>query len=194
MLHIRLIEYNEVFVRIAIGEFEKMRLPYLTIAILIAAAVAAAQDRAAAAPSSATRSSAVNVSPAQAAIDRAAAANRYIFLFFWKGKGPPTEKAWAAFQSAMAKLADTAQAVSVRITDPAEKKLVDKYGVSHGPMPLVLAVAPCGAITKAFARTFDEKELRTAFVSPCTRPHVCYIRLSACMAEVDIPFQEKQKC
>ncbi|MFZ1935567.1 MAG: hypothetical protein WCB27_10080 [Thermoguttaceae bacterium] len=144
-----------------------MRLPYLTIAILIAAAVAA-QGRAATAPTGAGRSAAVNVSRAQAAIDRAAAANKYVFLFFWKEKGPATEKAWAALQPAIAKVADTARAVSIRVTDPAEKKLVDKYGVSHGPMPLVLAVAPCGAITKAFAKTFDEKELRTAFVSPCT--------------------------
>ncbi len=36
-------------------------------------------------------------------------------------------------------------------------------------MPLVLAVAPCGAITKAFTKTVDEKELRTAFVSPCNQ-------------------------
>ncbi len=107
-----------------------MRLLLLTTAILIAA-VAAAQERAAAALSSATRSAAVNVSQAQAAIDRAAAANKYVFLFFWKEKGPPTDKAWAAFQPAMAKVADTAQAVSIRITDPAEKKLVDKYGVSR---------------------------------------------------------------
>ena len=36
-------------------------------------------------------------------------------------------------------------------------------------MPLVLAVSPCGAITKAFTKAFDEKQLRTAFVSPCTQ-------------------------
>ena len=36
-------------------------------------------------------------------------------------------------------------------------------------MPLVLAIAPCGAVTKGFTKTFDEKQLRTAFVSPCTQ-------------------------
>jgi hypothetical protein len=36
-------------------------------------------------------------------------------------------------------------------------------------MPLVLAVAPCGAITKAFTKAFDENQLRAAFVSPCTQ-------------------------
>ena len=33
----------------------------------------------------------------------------------------------------------------------------------------MLAVAPCGAITKAFTKAFDESQLRTAFVSPCTQ-------------------------
>ena len=58
--------------------------------------------------------------------------------------------------------------VSIQATDPAEKRIVDKYGVSRAPMPLVLAVAPCGAVTKAFTKAFDEQQLRTAFVSPCT--------------------------
>jgi len=144
-----------------------MKHSYLTIAILMVTTVAAAQDRAATAPAATARSAAVNVSPAQAAIDRAAAANKYVFLFFWKEKSPPTDKAWAAFQPAMAKVADMAQAVAIQVTNPAEKKLVDKYGVSRAPMPIVLVVAPCGAITKAFTKTFDEKQLRTAFVSPC---------------------------
>jgi hypothetical protein len=155
----------------AIGELRPMRLFPFPIAILVcllSVAAAAAQGRVPATPSR-TDQSVASVSPAQAAIDRAAAANKYVFLFFWKEKGPATDKAWAVFQPAMAKMADTAQAVSIRVTDPAEKKLVDKYAVSHAPMPLVLAIAPCGAITKAFATTFDEKELRTAFVSPCTQ-------------------------
>jgi hypothetical protein len=169
LLYIRLIEYNEVFVPVAIGEFGKMKLLYLTTAILIGAAVAAAEDRGATAPSATGRSAAVNTSPAQAAIDRAAAANKYVFLFFWKEKGSQTDQAWAAFQSAMAKVGDRAGAVSIWVADPAAKKLVDKYGARGAPMPLVLAVAPCGAITKAFTKAFDEKQLRTAFVSPCTQ-------------------------
>jgi hypothetical protein len=35
-------------------------------------------------------------------------------------------------------------------------------------MPFVLAIAPNGAMTKGFTTQFDEKELRQAFVSPCT--------------------------
>jgi hypothetical protein len=109
-----------------------------------------------------------SVSPGQAAIDRAVAANKYVFLFFWKEKDQKTDKTYADFASAAAKLTNLAEVVSIQITNPAEKKVVDRFSVTRAPMPLVLSVAPSGAITKAFTKTFDEKELRTAFVSPST--------------------------
>ncbi len=110
-----------------------------------------------------------NVSQGQAVIDRAAAAQKYVFLFCWKDKNPQTDKAWNVLQPAVANMANSADVASIQITDPTEKKIVDKYGLTRAPMPLVLAIAPCGAITKGFTKTFDEKQLRTAFVSPCTQ-------------------------
>ena len=101
-------------------------------------------------------------------MDRAAAAQKYVFLFFWKEKSPQTDKAWSVLQPAMAKMADWADVVAIQITDPAEKQIVDKFGVSGAPMPLVLAIAPSGAVTKAFPKQFDEAQLQQAFVSPCT--------------------------
>jgi len=109
------------------------------------------------------------VSPGQAAMDRAAAANKYIFVFFWKEKNAQTDKAWEVFQPAAAKMADSAEVVSIQIADAAEKKIVEKYGLNRAPMPMVLSIAPCGAITKTFIKTFDESQLRAAFVSPCTQ-------------------------
>lgn len=146
-----------------------MRLFHSPLAILVcllSVAVATAQDRAGTPPS---QQPAAEVSRAQAEIDRAAKANKYVFLFFWKEKGSQTDKAWAVLEPAMAKMADAAAVVSIQVTNPAEKKLVDKYGLNRAPTPLVLAIAPCGAITKAFTKTFTDKELRTAFVSPCTQ-------------------------
>jgi hypothetical protein len=150
----------------------KLFLPTITILICaLGATIATAQDRASTARSSTdkTDKSATNASQAQAAIDRAAAANKYVFLFFWKEDNPQTGKAKNIVEPAVAKMSDKADFVSMRINDPnpAEKKLVDKYGVNGAPMPLVLAIAPSGAITKAFTKIFDDKELRTAFVSPC---------------------------
>lgn len=142
----------------------------LTALVLICSlgAVATAQDRAGTG-TPAGQSAVAQTSEAQAAIDKAVAANKYVFLFFWKEKGSQADKMLGILQPAVAKMADTAEVVSIQVTDPAEKKIVDKYGVSRAPMPMVLAVAPCGAITKAFIKPFDEKELRTAFVSDGTQ-------------------------
>jgi len=134
----------------------------------LGAAMATAQDRNAG-WSSAAGQAAANVSQAQAAMDQAAAAGKYAFLFFWREKNPQTDRAWSVLQSAAANMANSAEVVSIQVTNPAEKQIVAKYDVSRAPMPLVLAVAPCGAITKAFTKAFDENQLRTALVSPCTQ-------------------------
>jgi hypothetical protein len=139
-----------------------MRAFHLAIAaaiLAVGATVVTAQEQATGA----------NVSQGQAVIDRAAAAQKYVFLFCWKDKNPQTDKAWGVLQPAVANMADSAEVASIQITDPTEKKIVDKYGLTRAPMPLVLAIAPCGAITKGFTKVFDEKQLRTAFVSPCTQ-------------------------
>ena len=72
------------------------------------------------------------------------------------------------FQTAMAKMTDRADSIAIYVADPAEKPIVDKFGVRGAPMPLVLAIAPTGAATRAFPKTFDEAQLQQAFVSPCT--------------------------
>jgi len=148
-----------------------MRSINIAVAMLTLAASATAvtaQERVARTPSATGQAAATDVSQGQAAVDRAAAAGKYAFIFFWKEKGQQTDKVWNVFQPATAALADSAEVVSIRVNDPAEKQIVSRYDVSRSPMPLVLAVAPCGAITKAFTKAFDENQLRTAFVSPCT--------------------------
>lgn len=146
----------------------KLSHPAITVLVLVAIATATTtQDHVARAQSVTNKAAAANLSQGQAAIDRVGAAHKYVFIFFWREKSPQTDKAWNVFQPAAARLADSAEVVSIQITSPAEKPLVDKYGVSRAPMPLVLAVAPCGAITKAFTKAFDENQLRAAFVSPC---------------------------
>jgi hypothetical protein len=72
------------------------------------------------------------------------------------------------FQTAMAKMTDRADSMAIYVADPAEKPIIDKFGVRGSPMPLVLAIAPTGAPTRAFPKQFDEAKLQQAFVSPCT--------------------------
>jgi len=94
-------------------------------------------------------------------------ANKYLFVFFHKTEDSQTQAARKTLDTAMERIADRALSVAVNITDPSEKAIVNKFGVSRAPMPLILVLAPNGAITRAFVRNFEEKEFAEAFVSPC---------------------------
>ena len=114
-----------------------------------------------------TSAAPADTSHGAAAIKKAAKANKYLFIFFWKDDAQRTSAARGVFQSAMTKIAD-AESVEIKTTDPAEQQIATRYGVDRAPMPFVLAIAPNGAMTKGFPTQFDEKQLRQAFVSPCT--------------------------
>ena len=107
-------------------------------------------------------------SRATTALDTAAKNNKYLFIFFWRDDTQQSRVMRGVFQSAMAKMTDTADSVEVQTADAAEKQLVARYDVSRSPMPMVLAIAPNGAITKGLPTRFDENQLRQALVSPCT--------------------------
>ncbi len=109
------------------------------------------------------------VSPASrglAAQAQAARSGQYLFLLFWKEDDDATRAAQRTLTDAVARRRDPATTVAVRVTDPIEKPVVDQYGVSRSPMPLVLAVAPNGAVTGAFAVKLAEQDVARAFVSP----------------------------
>lgn len=147
-----------------------MRTLHIAIAaflVAVSAAMVTAQDHAV--PTNQDQAAASSVCPGQAAVDKAAADQKYIFLFFWKDNNPKMISSRTVLEAAVPKMGDSAAMASIEITDPAEKQIVNKYNVSRAPMPLVLAIAPCGAITKAFTGSLNEKELRAAFVSPCTQ-------------------------
>jgi hypothetical protein len=100
------------------------------------------------------------------AIDEAAKADKYIFLFTYRAEDEPTLAARKTFDAAIEKLADRATSTVVSINDPQERALVNKYQLTRSPMPLVLAMAPTGAVTRSFPGQFTEAQLETAFVSP----------------------------
>ena len=74
------------------------------------------------------------------------------------------------FHAAMAKASDKAEGVEANVTDPSEAPLVRKFNLSRAPMPLVLALAPNGAVTGGFPAEFDEEKLLGALVSPGMAP------------------------
>lgn len=136
------------------------RLLHSVATLLLLAAAASAQSLA--------TSVKTQTSPGQAAIDKAASANKFTLVFFWKGREAQTDKVWTDLQSA-ARAANWAEITAVQVTAPEEKELVARYDLSRAPMPLILAIAPCGAVTKAFTGAITEAQLLSAYVSPCTQ-------------------------
>ncbi|MCX7019279.1 MAG: hypothetical protein WCK47_01495 [bacterium] len=126
-------------------------------------------------------SSAQSPSPAGkgiAAISQSAATGKYAFVFFYREGGSlagrlfsrektaQTEELRAMFRVVMGNMATKADAIEVNAGDPAEKDIVQQYDVSRAPMPLVLAIAPNGAITRGFPGKFTEQDLMNAFATP----------------------------
>ncbi len=107
-------------------------------------------------------------SPGATAIAKAAQDNKYLFIFFWREDTQQSRVMRGVFQAATKKLADKARTVEIQVADPAEAAVVARYDVSRSPMPLFVAVAPNGAITKGVATQFTEDQIQAAFVSPCT--------------------------
>ena len=151
----------------------------IALVVLLAGAAAAAlvATRSGDAPEPAAAGPAEQDAPAEAsegtgkgfaAVNRAAESGKYLFLFFYKEEDEQTLAMRKVFEAAMAKAADRADSIRIDVNDASEKAIVKKYGLDRAPMPLVLAMAPNGAITGGFPREFDEKKLLAAFATPCT--------------------------
>ena len=104
---------------------------------------------------------------AMAAIRQAAVVNRHVFLFIYDKNDDQTKTARKALESAVGKMADKADSAAVDRSAPAEKAIVEKYGLDTAPMPLILAVAPNGVVTGGFpANQLSEEKLQGALASP----------------------------
>jgi hypothetical protein len=103
-----------------------------------------------------------------AAVKQAADAGKYLFMFFSKTADDQTEAMRKVFDKAMTKVASRAQWIAVDVNDPSEKAIVAKFELTRAPMPLVLAMAPNGAITGGFPTKFEEQQLLSAFATPVT--------------------------
>ena len=100
------------------------------------------------------------------AMSRAAKDNQYLFVFFYEKDDDATRSVRKTFDEALKKITPAPQSVAVDRTAPAEAEFVAKYGVDRAPMPLVLAIAPVGAVTGGFkAADLTEERLRDSVAS-----------------------------
>jgi hypothetical protein len=99
-------------------------------------------------------------------LDGAAKANRYVFIFFYRQDDPQTRAMGDTFNAAIKTLAARVDSVVARVTDPSEAAIVTKFRVNQAPMPLVLVIAPNGAVTSSFPGNFTKEQLLSAFGTP----------------------------
>lgn len=92
--------------------------------------------------------------------------NKFLFLLFWKENTPAARKIAATLQTAVEKRSDRAAWTEINAADPANQGLVERYKVSRSPMPLVLCVAPNGAITGAFQKAISDEAVEKSIVTP----------------------------
>jgi hypothetical protein len=147
--------------------FQRVNRSHVVIGLALVAALALA---AAARPvwADSPKEAAAAGSPGSAALRTAAENHKYLFIYFWRDDTQQVRAMRDVFQGALAKMTKRADSVEIQVGDPAEKEIVARYGVGRSPMPLVLAIAPNGAVTKGLLMKFDENQLRQAFVSSCT--------------------------
>src|SRR5207244_3018629 len=79
----------------------------------------------------------------------------------------PSVAVSAKLKAALDRRKERARLTEVNIADPAERALVEKYGVSRAPMPLVLVVAPNDAVTGAYPKELTDADIEEALVTPC---------------------------
>jgi hypothetical protein len=91
---------------------------------------------------------------------------QFTFILFWKQQDAATQQFAESLRSAVAKHSQRASWTSVNVWDQAQRGVVEHYGVSRAPMPLVLCVADNGAVTSVFTRLPTEQQLERALVTP----------------------------
>lgn len=115
-----------------------------------------------------SHSQAAQATTGMAAMKKAAKNNKYLFALFHKEDNDQTVAMRQVLEAAIKKVADRSEAVEVDVSAASEKGIVDHFDVAYAPMPLLLAIAPNGAVTGGFPTRVEVGDLIDAFASPGT--------------------------
>lgn len=102
----------------------------------------------------------------QGVIYQAAQDGKYTFLMFYKQKDAASDVMAATLKETLADKSEQAVVAYVQVGNPAEQALISKYDVGRAPMPLIIALAPNGAMTGMFTQKVTAEKLSEAFVTP----------------------------
>jgi len=102
----------------------------------------------------------------QQALDKNAKENTFTFIVFYKEDSAATRAMLNITRESTTNRAECSAVVIANANDPAERELVERFGIGRAPMPLTVAVAPNGAITGVFAKSLNAQHIETAIVTP----------------------------
>ncbi len=92
--------------------------------------------------------------------------DKYHFYFFYKDRGGRTSVMEKVFDRTVDQLGEQIIASKVRISDPAQAALLEKYQLKRSAMPHILVVAPNGVVTGRFALATTEQNLLASILCP----------------------------
>ncbi len=102
----------------------------------------------------------------QESLDAAGKDGKFTFIVFFKEDSAAAREMLKIAQTGAASREAQAVVTTARANDPAEKELVDRFGIGRAPMPVTVAVAPNGAVTGVFAKTLSDEHMAAAIVTP----------------------------
>jgi hypothetical protein len=91
---------------------------------------------------------------------------KFNFILFWKENNAPTQAMAEGLKASIATRSQRAEFNAVNVNDASNQAIVERYQVSRAPMPLVLCIAPNGAITGSITRQFSDEAVERLLVTP----------------------------
>jgi len=101
-----------------------------------------------------------------ATLTESARSGTFTFIVFHRDTGEGTRTLYQQTRDGIAAHAGKATIASARVDDPAERALVEEYGIARAPMPMTVVVAPNGAVTGLFPRAVTKEQISAAIVPP----------------------------
>lgn len=94
------------------------------------------------------------------------AVEKFTFLLFVREQNANSERITNELRTALAEHAERAQWRTVQTSDPRNAQVIQQYQLSRAPMPLVLCVAPNGAVTGVMPGRVTAKQVEASLVTP----------------------------
>jgi len=107
-----------------------------------------------------------SASKTQSVLDDSSKAGKFTFIVFYRDDSSETRQMYDFVSGELDQRKQQAVIVSAKVTDPAERELVNRFGINRAPMPLTVAVAPNGAITGLFPREIRAEHVDASIVPP----------------------------